>query len=386
MDSGSEPDRDDTSDAVIDQATSDSPVEDADRDHFADGPDGDTGSDGSVPDGPPDGEAGDAPDAAPDGELSDGGTESRDAWTASGCDPRAPFQTITPLNGLADAANPDASTDYDDITARLSPNELNLYFASDRTGMFTLYRGSRTTTTAPFTNIEVIPDVSDLFTSSPAVTADEQTMYMESNRSGRRSIYVSTRSGVEMAWPVPVSLAAEGAFGQSVADGGPYILPDGSVLYFHSDRTGDNNSHIYRAQRVGNGFPSAVQVANTVSAINWEVQPVVAADDLTLYFASDRTGVRAQGGWDIWVSRRQTTSDLFESPTNVVELNTGEDEFPGWISPDSCHLYFERRVGTIGHTFVASRREASIPQATDGGVPEPLIKAAVLAPLPRDRL
>jgi hypothetical protein len=321
---------------------------------------GDDANDAGVPDGSQEPEAGDAPDAASDADASDGGSDLRDSGIVIGCDPRAPFDTVVPLSSLADSASPDASTAYDDISSRLSADELNIFFSSNRTGTFTVYGGRRATISAPFTNIEVIPVVNNFLTSCPTVTADQLTMYMDSTRSGRWSIYRSTRASVDMPWSTPVSLASQGAFpAYTLSDSGPYILPDGSAMYFHSMRTTDNANHIYRAERVGDGFPLATQLASTAGP-TWEVQAAAAADDLTLYFGSDRNG-----SWDIWVSRRETTAEPFGAPTNVVELNTSDIELPGWISPDSCRLYFERRVGDIGHTFVATRRPPSA--LADGG-------------------
>ena len=36
----------------------------------------------------------------------------------------------------------------------------------------------------------------------------------------------------------------------------------------------------------------------------------------------------------------------FDPPVNVQELNTADEEFPSWISPENCRIYFSRKGPT----------------------------------------
>ncbi|MGC4093580.1 MAG: hypothetical protein QM756_37915 [Polyangiaceae bacterium] len=122
-----------------------------------------------------------------------------------------------------------------------------------------------------------------------------------------------------------------------VEKGGPYMLPDGSAMYFHGVAL--DNSDLYRAERGPNGFTAASLVDGANSAVG-EAFPVVTADELTIYFLSDRpAGV---GAYDIWVASRSSTSDPFSNATPLDALNTPETEMPSWVSPDGCRLYFDR--------------------------------------------
>ena len=50
---------------------------------------------------------------------------------------------------------------------------------------------------------------------------------------------------------------------------------------------------------------------------------------------------------DIWMTMRASVSDDFAPPSNVQELNTASFEWPDWLSPDRCRLYFPRAAGAV---------------------------------------
>jgi Tol biopolymer transport system component len=62
-------------------------------------------------------------------------------------------------------------------------------------------------------------------------------------------------------------------------------------------------------------------------------------DGLELYYASARPG--GYGGWDIWVSKRETPSSPWEEPVNLGPVvNTSKGEVEPSISDDGLELYF----------------------------------------------
>jgi hypothetical protein len=77
--------------------------------------------------------------------------------------------------------------------------------------------------------------------------------------------------------------------------------------------------------------------------------PVPSTDELTIYFLSARSG--GTGGRDIWVAKRTSRSTPFAAPVPVTELNTADNEVPGAISGDGCHIYYTS--GSM--TLVASK-------------------------------
>ena len=84
--------------------------------------------------------------------------------------------------------------------------------------------------------------------------------------------------------------------------------------------------------------------------------PVVSADRLTLYFATERTDAGTKGSFDIWVAHRTTVTGAFSTPTPLPELSSAAIETPGWLSADNCRMYLESdRLGTMD-IFVATRQ------------------------------
>jgi dipeptidyl aminopeptidase/acylaminoacyl peptidase len=74
--------------------------------------------------------------------------------------------------------------------------------------------------------------------------------------------------------------------------------------------------------------------------------PTLSPDELTLYFASSRTlETRCASMLDdeIWQANRATTADPFAHPRPIAELSTHRPEWPSWLSPDGCRLYFTRQ-------------------------------------------
>jgi hypothetical protein len=280
----------------------------------------------------------------------------------SSCDPQAPFVAIAPVTGLDD--DPAfATVAYDDRNGRLSADERTIYFGSNRSnGDFLVYSATRATSTGAFGAPQPVTSINDDYTGSPTVTANGLTMYLDSTRAGQWAIWLSTRATADATWSTPVSLVAQAAFVDTAAEAGPYVLPDGNTLYFHSNRL-DGSNHLYRTRRTSQAFAAATLLSSTVSSAQ-EVQAVVSPDDLTLYFGTNRLDGASKGGYDIWVSSRASTADDFGPPHDVQELNTAGNEFASWISADQCRLYFERNGGAVGRFYVASRQT---PAATDGG-------------------
>jgi Tol biopolymer transport system component len=131
----------------------------------------------------------------------------------------------------------------------------------------------------------------------------------------------------------------------------PYLSADDTELYFvrrpSDGELNSNDSELWIAPRTGETFgaPSAVDELNLAGVA--ERSPVLSADGLRLYFASNRpTG---SGPDDIYVATRASVGGRFGQPVPVTELNTSSRERPNWISPDDCSLYFASdRPGTNG--------------------------------------
>jgi hypothetical protein len=96
-------------------------------------------------------------------------------------------------------------------------------------------------------------------------------------------------------------------------------------------------------------------IASTVTGSE-EADPSISADELTLYFSSNRT---PSAGRAIWFATRQTTAEAFGAPSQVIEIDDAMDDLDPALSPPGTELLFaSRRSGTL-EIYVASRPGAT---------------------------
>src|SRR5262249_9754608 len=134
----------------------------------------------------------------------------------------------------------------------LTHDELSMYFSSTREGSRVLYLSTRPSSYVPFgPPMPVLGLGQSNADGRAALPADELTMYFDSNRGDGNLTYYSTRSSKAGAWSAP-QLVSE--LSPNLEDaGGPFILPLGDVLYFHSTRLGHGHD-IFRSERSNTGW------------------------------------------------------------------------------------------------------------------------------------
>jgi serine/threonine protein kinase len=107
-------------------------------------------------------------------------------------------------------------------------------------------------------------------------------------------------------------------------------------------------------------FGEPVNLGPMINSPNSEMTPSISAGDLEIYFCSDRQD--SQGGWDIWMATRASTSDEWSAATNVgPPVNTSGMEWMPSISADGLELYFCRGDWGQGDIYVATRRSPKEP-------------------------
>jgi hypothetical protein len=264
------------------------------------------------------------------------------------CSDSTPWGTPVLLAGVN-------GTTSNEAEGRLSPDELTIYFMSDRaggTGSNDIYMSTRASISDNFGTPQAVAGVNTTASDAwPSVTADGLSMYLESNSTGTYQVMISHRTTVIGQFPAPTPVANVNV---GVSQGQPYILPDESVLYFAANPTSTVAADLFRSARGPSGQFGAPVAVSTVNTQSTEYAPVVTSDELTIYFASTRTDSPAKGNFDIWKASRASTSASFDPPVNVQELNTANTEWPEWMSPDHCRLYFSRSVANQ-KLYVASR-------------------------------
>jgi Tol biopolymer transport system component len=259
------------------------------------------------------------------------------------CDVTRPFGTPVLLAGVTGTAGFDEN-------ARLLPDELTVFFASNRSGSNQIFTATRASRTATFGAPQALPAFDNFSNVAfPSPTADLLSMFVESDASGAFQVMVATRATTQVPFSAPSAVAT---INGGPVNGQPFVLPDRSAIYFISNSAGNTSFDVYHAARGPDGqFQAPVQVT-TINTPAREYAPVPTPDELVLYFASERPDPPAQGSFDIWVTKRASTSLPFEPPINVRELNTSFLEWPDWISADRCRLYFDRGDRNI---YVAER-------------------------------
>ncbi len=277
---------------------------------------------------------------------SDAGTDaSKDAAPAM-CDTDASFDPPIAFSTLDTTAN--------DAHPRLGANELVVFFQSGRDGGLganDIYTATRTSIGDTWTGVTAVTPVNTASSDDePSLTGDSLALYL----AHASNLYRATRATPTAAFGAPVALAALGSAGN---DFGPFVIEDGSDLYFSSTRNNIDGgvSSLFVSQPLADGGFSAVAAVNGTGLTTADNRfAAVTSDNLVMYFASSRTG--GQGSFDIWLTTRASTAVGFAAPRVVAEVSSTKDEYPDWISADRCRLYFTSNRGAgDDNVFVATR-------------------------------
>jgi len=259
------------------------------------------------------------------------------------CDPLARFGAPQKITSLS-------TPDHTEAVTRLSPDELTVYFETWSSGVpWKLYVARRASKDDAFPTPSMLTAVTSTANDfDPSISTDGLTLWFGSDRDGGvQHLYVATRASVlgEFGAPQRASLVNSDA-----PDGQPFLTADGGELWFTSNRAPSAGRDIWRASKIGDAFGAPVaEPALDSSAEDW--LPMLSADRLTIYFASNRGGGGAKGDFEIYRAHRANVDDGFPAPTLVDELNTAGADLPGWLSPDDCRIY----TYTDGDVYVATR-------------------------------
>ena len=281
-----------------------------------------------------------ADQGSPTDEAGDSGSD-----VPRGCDSSRPFGAPSVVLGLGDPVNRAQG-------ARFTLDELTVYFHRDDTGNGdnNIYIASRLTRMDAFGAGQKVPGVnSDASDAWASITADGQKLVFESWRFGIAQVFAATKmaGSNDFSGAMPVSNIEEKQWNIQ-----PFILPDGSAIYFPSSRIGGPGSFAEIFVAHASDEPALVSSVNSNSD---QYVPVVTPDELTIYFASDRSVPPAKGNYDIWMATRSSRLDDFAPPVNLQELNTTSEDLPQWISPDNCRLYFSQAQGRNKTIYVVER-------------------------------
>ena len=275
------------------------------------------------------------------------------------CDPTKDFDPPIPVGGLA-------TTEYAESAARFSPDERVAYFTRidsvDASPDFpsNLYTASRASATLAFDAPRLVMELSeaDGLDDSPTVTADGAGFFF-TRRTIPGGVYKSTGKHSPFA-SAELLPALSNVYGDSGTARflSPYVLPDGSALYIAKQTSEAGQGGIHRAAR-GSGAYDDLQAVNGLGGNpDQDDNPVVTADELTLYWASVRGATATR---DIYVATRADAKSPFTGVRRIDSLSTmARDERPTFVSADGCRLYFSSSTrpiepGSASDIFVATK-------------------------------
>jgi hypothetical protein len=146
-------------------------------------------------------------------------------------------------------------------------------------------------------------------------------------------IYESTRSG--KAWSKPRLVS----FNSIANDFDPSFAPDGSGVYFFSNRDGGfGKDDIYFApfDATAGRYGAATHLGKAINTAGDEWAPVVSPDGKRLMFASDGRGGR--GKHDLFIAHRAGNS--WERVESLAALNTTEEDFDATFLHDGASVIY----------------------------------------------
>lgn len=151
---------------------------------------------------------------------------------------------------------------------------------------------------------------------------------------------------------VPLDKAINSASGWEAQ---PSLSGDGQTLLFAGaraestpDKAGNPTMDLYMAKRLADGsWGQATLLPAPVNSPGQDKAPFLHPDGRTLYFASNRKP--SGGGFDLWMTQRDTTGRWSEPVNMGMPLNSSGDEHGLIVSTDGqTGIFSTRRQGTRG--------------------------------------
>ena len=245
---------------------------------------------------------------------------------------------------------PPLNTPSNDNYAVLSKDQLTIYFTSNRTGGLggdDLWFATRESVDSPWRDPQNMPaPINTVYTDSlPFLSPNEHVLYFYSSRPGcgvppLGDIWMTRRRNKHSAWEEPTNLGC--VLNTPADDIAPAFFEDPETdegwLFYGSNRSGSADFDVYASPLGKHGLAGPGILVPQFSSPRRDTRIFVRKDGLEAFITSDRVGSH---GIDIWVSTRDTLSDLWSVPTNLgFPFNSTADDGSPWLSKDGSTLYF----------------------------------------------
>jgi hypothetical protein len=249
----------------------------------------------------------------------------------------------------------------------ISADGLRLYFGRNpgSQGLSDIYLATRTTTAQNFgsANAVVNLDRSDSDESRAALSGDEKTLVMSSNRpppvapppAPKFDIYITTRNDVTKDFGTPSPndprVTALNADAGNHLD--PFLTADGLKLYLAPNTAGGNRQEIRLATRAtpADNFGGSAPVTE-LNVLTSSADPALSLDERIVVFTG-RTGNQTT---ELYYATRATATGSFGTPVKIPTVNSNDNDADPMLSADGCELYFasDRDGGGKYHLFHAT--------------------------------
>lgn len=130
-------------------------------------------------------------------------------------------------------------------------------------------------------------------------------------------------------------------------EGAASIAADGQSLYFTACNRPDGlgDCDIYKTTIEGDKWGRPINLGPNVNSKNFDSQPSIAPDQSRLYFVSTREGPNSDGrnipeNFDIWYSDWDFELEEWKPAKNLVDINTKGREVSPFIAADNQTLFF----------------------------------------------
>ena len=168
-------------------------------------------------------------------------------------------------------------------------------------------------------------------------TADGNTVYFgkkSPSTLGSSVIVICYSQFKNGRWETPQVAPFSGRY----RDFNPSISPDGSKLFFISDRPGDDKKNhsgdIWSVEKTKDGWSEPKNIGANVNSDGWELGCSVTSDG-SLYFTSTRDDKSA----DLY--RSHLIDGKYQEPENLGEaINSPLDELDPFVAPDESYILF----------------------------------------------
>lgn len=227
---------------------------------------------------------------------------------------------------------PPINTSAVDSAPCLSADGLELYFASDRpggSGSIDLWVTTRTTLQSSWSTPANLGTTVNTWADEcfPVMSSDGLELYFSEytvphpSGYGGGDIWVVKRASVQEPWGIAENLGP--TVNTSLPEMASQISADGLHLYFNSSgHPGYGVEDTWVTTRISHSDPwgEPVNLGPSVNSTAWDAGPVFSPDGSKLYFSSNRYGSYGNGSYDIWQVSVSVVSTSDVDENGVVDM------------------------------------------------------------------